>query len=335
MKNKKIFWIYSIVIISAFLILANSCIKKVIISPVLPVSPTLSTSAVSDITSTTATCGGIITSDGGDAVTVRGVCWGTSQNPTTSNSKSADGTGSGSFTSSITGLTSGTTYYVRAYATNSAGTAYGSNITFTTTSGTGGSVTDVDGNLYTTLTIGTQVWMASNLKTTKYNDNTAIPLIIDGTQWENLSTPGYCWYNNDAPANKDTYGALYNWYTVNTGKLCPTGWHVPTNSEWSSLATYLGGEGVAGGKLKESGTSHWISPNTGATNEAGFTALPNGYRSQYSGSFVSLGRYGDIWSSTEETTSNAWSRNMSYNDSWFARSSYSKKGGFSVRCLKN
>ena len=122
-------------------------------------------------------------------------------------------------------------------------------------------VQDIDGNNYLTVTIGTQIWMAENLRTTKYNDGTAIPLVTDNTTWANLTTPAYCWYNNDAKTNGSTYGALYNWYSVNTKKLCPTGWHVPNDTEWTTLTTYLGGTAVAGGKLKETGTAHWYSPN--------------------------------------------------------------------------
>ena len=174
------------------------------------------------------------------------------------NSKTTDGSGTGTFTSSITGLTAGTTYYVRAYATNSAGTGYGNDISFTTQQGGVGNVTDDDGNVYHSVTIGTQVWMVENLKTTKYNDGTSIPLVTDATDWHNLLTPGYCWNNNDEATYKATYGALYNWYTVNTGNLCPTGWHVPGDAEWTTLTTYLGGEDVAGGKLKEVGITHWL-----------------------------------------------------------------------------
>src|SRR5450759_4787246 len=115
-------------------------------------------------------------------------------------------------------------------------------------------VKDIDGNVYKTVTIGKQVWMVENLKTTKYNDGITIPLVIDNTAWTDLITPKYSWFNNDI-ANKEVYGALYNWYTVNTNKLCPKGWHIPTDEEWTTLTTYLGGEGVAGGKLKETGTT--------------------------------------------------------------------------------
>ena len=135
-----------------------------------------------------------------------------------------------------------------------------------------GSMTDKDGNIYKTILIGTQTWMVENLKTTKYNDGTSIPFVSEPTSWSNLSTPACCWQQND-PARKVTYGVLYNWYTINTGKLCPKTWHVPSDSEWTALTDYLGGENVAGGKLKESGFKHWYSPNTGATNEVAFSAF--------------------------------------------------------------
>jgi len=172
--------------------------------------------------------------------------------------------------------------------------------------------------------------MVENLKTTSYNDGTAIPLVTDNTAWSNLSTPGYCWYNNDAATYKVTYGALYNWYTVNTGKLCPTGWHVPTDAEWTTLTTYLGGESIAGGKLKETGTSHWDSPNTGATSETGFTALPGGLR-YYDGTFDGLGYYGLWWGATED----AWGQGVGYDYIDVTRGSSDKSYGFSVRCVRD
>lgn len=156
-------------------------------------------------------------------------------------------------------------------------------------------VTDADGNVYHTVKIGTQLWTVENLKTTKFNDGSSIPLVTDGTLWMNLTTPGYCWYDNDAATNKATYGALYNWYAIHTGKLAPVGWHVPTTEEWATLAAYLGGDTVAGGKLKETDTAHWSSPNTGATNESGFSALPGGYRDG-SGNFNLIGYTGSWWS---------------------------------------
>jgi len=195
-------------------------------------------------------------------------------------------------------------------------------------------VTDIDGNGYHTVTIGTQVWMVENLKTTKYNDGTAIPLVTDGTEWSGLSTPAYCWYNNDAATYKSTYGALYNWFAVNTGKLCPAGWHVPTDAEWATLVAYLGDSTTVGGKLKETGTAHWVSPNTGASNSSGFTALPGG--SRYSnGSFYLNGKYGWYLSSTESSTTDEWHMYMQYNSSQIFRTAGSKVLGFSVRCIKD
>lgn len=163
-------------------------------------------------------------------------------------------------------------------------------------------VTDIDGNIYHTVQIGTQIWMVENLKTTKFNDGTTIPLVTDNIAWSKLTTPAYCW-NKNIENNKDTYGALYNWYAVNTGKLCPKGWHVPTDNDWTILANYLGGEtydnknieSKTGGKLKESGTIHWSSPNEGATNETGFTGLPGGSRAYYKGDFNEIGTMGDWW----------------------------------------
>jgi len=229
-----------------------------------------------------------------------------------------------------TSLTPGTTYHYRIKAENSYGTNYGSDMEFTTPA----QITDGDGNIYNAVQIGTQVWMKENLRTTKYKDGTEIPLVTDNTAWSNLATPGYCWYNNDATTYKNTYGALYNWYTVNTGKLCPTGWHVPTDAEWTTLTTFLGGAGGAGGKLKEAGTTHWLSPNTGATNETGFTALPGGRRS-YNGTFDDIGSNGYWWSATESTATLAWGRLMGYYHSYVYSSTNSKEYGFSVRCVRD
>lgn len=391
-----------------------------------PVLPTITTTAVSAITASTASSGGNITSDGGASISARGVCWSTAQNPTTSDNKTTDGTGTGIFTSAITSLTPGAIYYTRAFATNIVGTVYGNQLTFTslgqvptavtiaasgittTTATLNGtvnanylstvvtfeygtsidygstatatqspvtgsisnavsspingltaavvyhfriktvnelgttygsdltfttfSVTDIDGNGYSTVTIGTQIWMAENLKTTKYNDGTVIPLVTDEGAWAELITPGISWYDNNID-NKNTYGALYNWFTVNTGKLCPTGWHVPSDAEWTTLTTYLGGQSVAGGKLMETGRSHWKSPNSGATNTSGFTALPGGTRYSQDGSFHYLGEHGFWWSFTEASASHAWFRSIYSNGSSIDPGNVPKHNGFSVRCL--
>jgi uncharacterized protein (TIGR02145 family) len=202
-----------------------------------------------------------------------------------------------------------------------------------------GSMTDKDGNVYTSVTIGTQVWMVENLKTTKYNDNTAIPLVTDNTAWTNLSTPGYCWYDNDASTYKVPYGALYNWYAVETGKLCPSGWHVPSDAEWTTLATFLGGESVAGNKLKEMGTTHWYNTlgqtTTDATNEYGFTALGGGMRYNDNGRFDDITFGSGWWSSSESSTTDAWGVAMTWESSSLTKVWGVKRDGAYVRCLKN
>jgi uncharacterized protein (TIGR02145 family) len=193
-------------------------------------------------------------------------------------------------------------------------------------------MTDIDGNNYNVIVIGIQAWMKENLKTTRYNDGNAITNVTDNAAWAALTTHGYCWYNNNASTYKANYGALYNWYTVNTGKLCPTGWHVPSDAEWTTLTTYLNGESVAGGKLKETDTPHWTSPNTGATNETGFTALPGGNRYTI-GPFINIGLYGVWWSSTEYSTTFAYYRQVAFNNSSVGRVYTTKTDGFSVRCV--
>lgn len=303
--------------------------------------PTVTTTNATNITNTQATTGGNVTNQGSSAVTVKGVCWSTSQNPTTANNKTVNGSGTGSYSTDIYPLTANTTYYVRAYATNSSGTAYGSQITITTTGGTitnpylnpsltYGTVTDIDGNVYATIQIGTQTWMAENLKTTKYNDGTAIPNITDNTAWEGLTTGAWCNYNNDVN-NNSTYGKLYNWYAVNTGKLAPAGWHVPTDAEWTTLTNYLGGD--EGDKMKA--TTLWTAyAGITNTNSSGFTGLPAGFRN-YFGTFTSIGSYGYFWSSPEYNTSNAWYRMLFYNYSDAYSTSGYKRNGFSVRCVRD
>ena len=200
-------------------------------------------------------------------------------------------------------------------------------------------VIDADGNAYLTVTIGSQVWMAENLKTTKYNDGTNIPNVTDKNAWASLSSGAYCYYNNDS-LNKDKLGGLYNWYAVNTGKLAPTGWHVPTDAEWTTLTTFLGGETVAGGKLKVTGTTYWASPNL-ADNSSNFSARSNGLRSyfqyQYTdiNFFSALGSYGTFWSSTQYESATAWHRYLYWGETAVNRGASNKKSGFGIRCIKN
>jgi uncharacterized protein (TIGR02145 family) len=397
----------------------------------IPVVPTLTTTAVTAITYNSGSSGGNVTYDGGAPVTARGVCWSTSQNPTIANTKTSDGSGTGVFTSNITGLSAVTTYYVRAYATNSAGTGYGIQQPFTTAAtpfitvtsptstdhwmeleqknitwssnisenvvislyksgsllsaivaspgtandgsytwtlpgnltygydykirissvnnssifgesplfkiseshGSTGLLADNDGNTYNTVKINMQWWMAANLKTSRLNDNSFISGGYSIATWLTLTTPAYIYYGN-LLANFNIYGTLYNWYTVNTGKLCPIGWHVPGNTEWDELINYLGGESIAGGKLKEIGTTHWLTPNSGATNESGFTALPGGYLASSKG-FGNLNQTGFFWSATQSTTTNANYLQLEYNLANFPRFNIGKYAGLSVRCIKD
>jgi uncharacterized protein (TIGR02145 family) len=195
--------------------------------------------------------------------------------------------------------------------------------------------TDGDLNIYPVVVIGTQTWMAENLKTTKYNDGTAIPNVTVNATWSTLSTGAYADYSN-TPAVGAIYGKLYNWYVVaptNTKKICPSGWHVPTDAQWTVLNNYLGGEALAGGKMKETGTTHWLSPNA-ASNESGFTALPGGYRDQ-SGSFSFFNYYGFWWASTEVSAGFAYYRFIYNTNTSLSAGDNDKHGGFYVRCMKD
>ncbi len=194
-------------------------------------------------------------------------------------------------------------------------------------------VKDADGNLYQTVKIGNQVWMAENLKTTKYNDGKAITYTYDSTYFLITTDPTYYLYNNDI-ANKSVYGVLYNWYVLNSKKLCPSGWHVPVFDEWTTLINVLGGEKLAGGKLKETGTKHWAGPNAEATNVTGFTALPGGYRMTIGGC-EGIGTYGGWWSVTEVGDAGAQIREIGNNNGKMTWNVPAKSCGFSVRCLKD
>jgi len=195
-------------------------------------------------------------------------------------------------------------------------------------------VTDIEGNTYKTVRIGDQVWMVENLRTATFTDGSEIPAVADATDWSELAAPGFCWYNNDEVSNKDTYGALYNYYSVNTGQLCPAGWHVPSRDEWQQLRDALGDTITGGGKLKEEGTTHWNMPNAGAINSTGFTALPAGIR-YFEGTFSSLSYFTSYWSSTEADNNKGWYLSLYFNDAVAGMNNTSRKDGFSIRCIKD
>jgi uncharacterized protein (TIGR02145 family) len=320
---KHIFKIVSFILLMSYLCI--SCKKDE-----LPREAKAETRSVSEIKATTARASGEII-DLGKGINDFGHCWSLTVNPTVSGSKTSFGSVNqiGVFTSDLTNLEPSRVYHIKAYVISGSDIFYGSEQVFTTKDG----VYDMDGNIYNMVTIGSQTWIAENLKTTRLNDGTLIPLTQSESEWSTLASSGYCWYNNDI-TNKTVYGALYNWYTVNTGKLCPSGWHVPTDSEWSILTDFLGGLGYAGGKLKEAGTVHWNFPNEGATNESNFTALPGGSRN-LAGQFCCMGNGGAWWSSTEYSPQDAYVRDLGYSYSDVKRGNFEKNYGISVRCIKN
>ncbi len=195
-------------------------------------------------------------------------------------------------------------------------------------------IVDIDGNKYTTVKIGIHIWLAENLKVTHYRDGSDIQYISDDTVWSTLTTGAICWYDDD-PSNKDTYGALYNYYAVDDScRLCPEGWHVPTESEWLELVAYLGGEGVAGGKMKEGGTAHWGNPNISATDESRFRGLPGGGRGRTTGC-GEKGQYATWWSSTPYDSAYAWHWGLHGGNEKVRFNPGHKASGFSVRCIKD
>jgi uncharacterized protein (TIGR02145 family) len=305
--------------------------------------PRVSTTDITDITLNSAIVTGDIT-DLGDGVTDHGHCWSLLRNPHISDSKISFGPASktGTYLSELKLLRSGRTYFVKAFVNSSSGISYGNERSFATSYLVGIPVTDIDGNTYKTVIIGSEEWMGENLKTTKYIDGSFIPLVTDNNTWAALTVPGYCWYDNDSANYKATYGALYNWFAVNTNKLCPVGWHVPSDEEWHDLILYLDPyskvdyntgieSGIAGRKLCKYGTPDWGYSDDEPINETGFTALMGGGRS--SGGFSSIDTFCEFWSSTEVDSYSAYYR--IFNDSYLFRLQRGKQDGYSVRCLKD
>jgi len=276
----------------------------------------------------------------GGTISSRGFCWSTSTNPTINNSQIQVGNGEGEFQYILTGLSAKTKYYLKAYAVNELGISYGNEIVFIT--GTmsipGSGMTDIDGNKYQSTILGQQEWSSNNLNVSRYQNGDLIPQITDSATWISMTTGAWCYLNND-PSMGVKYGKLYNWYAVTDPRgLAPSGWHAPTDAEWTTLVNYLGGEAIAGGRMKEVGTSHWLTPNLGATNESGFTGLPGSFRANSGsrGVFVSPGEVGYWWSTTERGDSQTIT--VSYlikqNGSTGITAWY-KEMGLSVRCIKD
>ncbi|MDC0303724.1 fibrobacter succinogenes major paralogous domain-containing protein [Flavobacteriales bacterium] len=298
----------------------------------------VTTQPMSSFTVTTATLGGTVDLNNGTPVTSRGIAWSVLPSPTTADSVVYQGVGSGSFLAEATDLEVAVIYYARAFAINSAGISYGNEVEFSTTIDLfipGPGVTDDDGNFYPTLQMGNgQEWMAENLRTTVYANGDPIPNIQDATDWGSQLTGAWCHYNNNV-ANEIPFGKLYNWYTVTDSRnACPTGWHAPTDAEFTSLTTFLGGLSFSGGKLKGVGTAYWLSPNEGATNISGMTFLPGGTRTG-AGVFQEMFGTGVWWTSTSESSFTGFRRTLYYTSQGVFVGGSSNIEGASVRCVKD
>jgi uncharacterized protein (TIGR02145 family) len=272
---------------------------------------------------------GNITSNEGSEISERGFFYGTNQTPDISGQKIQCGSGTGTYSANLASLSSNTEYHIKAYAVNGFGTSYGEEILFKTDPST---VSDIDGNIYKVIRIGSQLWIQENLKTTRFLNGDFIPNVTDGNSWTALTTGAYCWYNNDIK-NKDIYGALYNNYiTKDPRGVCPAGWHIPNDVEWKLMENYLGGSAVAGCKLKA--TTLWDPPNTCATNESGFTAVPGGWRSN--GIFHYMGWDATWWLIPAPTGGTDLFVSMGYSEAGTSSGSgLGQNIGWALRCIKN
>jgi uncharacterized protein (TIGR02145 family) len=307
--------------------------------------PTITTNTPTSIGIDSVVVGGDILNDGGSSIVLRGVCYFTTPSPNMGNPRTEEGSGIGSFTSTLRNLSPSTTYYARSYAKNSQGVVvYGNEVSFSTGTpvpsflcGTS-TVTDVDGNNYNTVQIGNQCWTQSNLKVSKYRNGDNIPTGLSNSDWGNTTSGAYAIYENN-PVNDSLYGKLYNHYAVMDNRgLCPTGWHVSTDVDWTTLETFLGGSSLAGGALKSTMTQPtsggWNHPNVGATNSSSFTAMAGGIRLN-SGAFSLVDYYGFWWSSS----GSAWLHSLYYGYVSVNREANYinnfRTRGSSVRCLRD
>lgn len=291
------------------------------------VLPTVSMTGLSEIFPNSVRFNAQVLSDGGGHIISKGIVYGTQMLPTLLNQSIINGTATGAFEGTITELLPNTTYYFRAFATNEQGTRYSNQLLENTTS----LVTDVDGNIYQGVKIGTQIWLNKNLMVTKYQNRDTIYEVVPDGLWQNLLSGG--WSNIDNVAdNNETYGKLYNWFAVSDErKLCPQGWKIPSDDDWTVLTSYLGGLDVAGGKLKSTGITFWGIPNAWANNLSFFTGLPGGFRDQL-GLFFGVGYYAVWWTSTSNGAE-AWSRYVYNEFNYASKETLSKNQGLSIRCL--
>jgi uncharacterized protein (TIGR02145 family) len=326
-----------IICLLIFLILNNSCEKE-------PIRITKFSSAITaaQVSYNTASVKAKLMDVGEDVVSY-GNCWAITPNPTTSNFKTSNTGKPGKqvdFTSQLSGLSSGTKYYVRAYAITTEKTIYSTEINFTTTE-----LKDIENNIYKTVTIGTQIWMAENLKTKKYRNGDTIGTTNPAAKDISAEiSPKHQWAYEGSETNGATYGRLYTWYAATDARnICPTGWHLPTEGEFEIMVIYLGGPNItgsttnaAGGKMKETGTLHWNNPNADATNSSGFSAVGSGARN--STNFYDIGRQAYYWTSTPTEFSEDYNANafdLTATSTYIQDQSWGKERGYSVRCIKD
>jgi uncharacterized protein (TIGR02145 family) len=323
----------------------------------------VTTAPVSFITRTSGSLEGSFINEGTDTVISFGFCWSYNPQPTFTDNRIVTNhmTTDGKYINYISGLAPNTTCYVRGYAITVKSKIYGNQESFTTKPATVKTtfnpaltyqtVSDIDGNNYKTINIGDQEWLAENLKTTRLNDGTEIPFITDNIIWHSLQSPAYSWYNNDEAVFKNIYGGYYNWYAVNSGKLCPSGWHVPDESDWKALKIFLGmtpeeadagyfTNNIVGTKIKETGTINWADESIASTNESGFTALPGGTRDDGTGTdaFGGEGNGAGWWSASLvfPTHGFAFSHWVNSDKEWIFKSDMLNSAyGLNVRCVRD
>lgn len=286
--------------------------------------PAVTTGTIDNIAVTSASGAGTITNNGGAPITESGLCWSKDTVPTI-NDQHTTGTDTSSFTEVLSNLEAGTVYFVRAYATNAGGTGYGNVVYFAT------SAQDVDNNVYHTVIIGHQLWMVENLRATHYRNGDPLYKAMNYSDWSirNNSAGAFCSYNYD-DANAAVYGMLYNsMATIDSRNVCPEGWHLPSMDEWRTLRDFLGGNEVAGGKMKEAGTDHWLML-TGSSNSSGFTGLPAG--SCHYDEFDGMGKLTYFWSDPKEESTVAL---LNEYESLVGTTNKPPATGFSIRCIRD
>ena len=302
--------------------------------PVHPASPVLTTANPAVITQYSAVCGGTVTTSGDSPVTEKGVCWSEINSlPEISESRLIFKTSGNTFSGYLRCLKPNTTYYLRAYAVNGDGTGYGDPVIIKTLADNQGTVSDIEGNVYKTVTIGAKTWFAENLRTMRYNNGEKIATTEEEIYAKDQ--PRYQWPSNGSQDEVKLYGRLYTWHVVvDSRDICPCGWHVPTNDEWLELIETQGGAEIAGGKLKQTGVGYWERPNSGADNSSGFSALPAGIR-DYTSAFAWFGKIATFWTSTENDEDDAFSYTLDHTHTEALENIYNKKAGYSVRCVKD